>query len=96
MRFERRVLHSEDKGESMKLVRHSLLFLLIAAMVIPLQAAAEDENSREVQQGLLTHVSQQVALRFAAAHPAAVEGALREAGERLREARVDAAVTAPS
>jgi hypothetical protein len=50
MRFERRVLHSEDKGESMKLVRHSLLFLLIAAMVIPLQAAAEDENSREVQQ----------------------------------------------
>jgi hypothetical protein len=29
----------------MKLVRHSLLFLLIAAMAIPLQAAAEGDNS---------------------------------------------------
>jgi hypothetical protein len=49
--------------------KHGLLFLLLAVMALPLQAAAEGENSREVQAGLLTHVSQQVALRFAAAHP---------------------------
>jgi hypothetical protein len=33
------------QGGAMKLVRHSLLFLLIAAMAIPLQAAAEGDNS---------------------------------------------------
>ena len=72
------------------LIKHGFLFLLLAVMALPLQAAAEDENSREVQAGLLTHVSQQVALRFAAAHPSAVEGPLREAGERLREVRAEA------
>jgi hypothetical protein len=70
--------------------KHGLLFLLLAVMALPLQAAAEGENSRDVQAGLLTHVSQQVALRFAAAHPTAVEGPLREAGERLREVSAEA------
>jgi hypothetical protein len=78
------------KSEAMKRVKHVLLFVLIAVMAIPLQAAAEEENNRDVQEGLLAHVSQQVALRFAATQPDAVEGTLREAGERLREIRAEA------
>jgi hypothetical protein len=75
----------------MRRVKHSLLVLGIAAMAIPLHAAGGAKNSREVQEGLLVHVSQQVAVRFAATHPAAVEGNLREAGERLQEAGAKAA-----
>ena len=75
----------------MRRIRQGFFLVVLAVMVIPLQAAAEGENSRDVQAGLLTHVSQQVALRFAAKHPSAVAGPLREAGERLREAREQAA-----
>ena len=75
----------------MKRIRQGFFLVVLAVMVIPLQAAAEGENSRDVQAGLLTHVSQQVALRFAAKHPSAVAGPLREAGERLREVREQAA-----
>ena len=75
----------------MRRIRQGFFLVVLAVMVIPLQAAAEGENSRDVQAGLLTHVSQQVALRFAAKHPSAVAGPLREAGERLREVREQAA-----
>ena len=75
----------------MKRIKQGFFLVLLAVMVIPLQAAAEGENSRDVQAGLLTHVSQQVALRFATKHPSAVAGPLREAGERLREVREQAA-----
>src|SRR4029450_4113203 len=71
-------------------IKHGFLFLLLAVMALPLQAAAEGENSREVQAGLLTHVSQPGARRVAGAHTRAVGGPLREAGERLRELSAEA------
>jgi hypothetical protein len=69
---------------------------LLALMVIPLQAAAEEQGRPFGQAKVMTMLSQQVALRYALSHPNATDGPLRQAGERMAAIASRAASTTDS
>jgi hypothetical protein len=65
--------------------KYGALIILLALMVLPLQAAAEEIDRDLGETTVMNLLSQQVSLRYAASHPETTRGPLRQAGERMAE-----------